>query len=69
MLVQVILIRIENYSFVKNYGSSISWFLRVAGNVLRLGEGCLTDAQFSHGISMAAFAKPLLPAGRFISRI
>jgi len=34
---------------------------------LRLGEGCLTDAQFSHGISMAAFAKPLLCAGRFIS--
>jgi len=36
MLVQVILIRIENYSFVKNYGSSISWFLRVAGNVPQL---------------------------------
>jgi hypothetical protein len=36
-------------------------------NVLRLGEGCLTDAQFSHRISMAAFAKPLLCAGRFIS--
>ena len=40
----------------------------MAANVLRLGEGCLTDVQFSHVISMAAFAKPLLPAGRFISR-
>lgn len=34
----------------------------VAANVSRLGEGCLTDAQFSHEISMAAFAKPLLYA-------
>jgi hypothetical protein len=32
----------------------------MAYNVLRLGEGCLTDAHFSHGISMAAFAKPML---------
>jgi len=32
-------------------------------NVWQLGEGCLTDAQFSHGISMAAFAKPVLYAG------
>jgi len=39
----------------------------ITDNVLRLGEGCLTDAQFSHGISLAAFAKPLLCAGRFIS--
>jgi len=39
----------------------------INANVLRLGEGCLTDAHFSHGISTAAFAKPLLCAGRFIS--
>ena len=32
-------------------------------NGLRLGEGCLTDTQFSHGILMATFAKPLLYAG------
>ena len=35
----------------------------MTANVLRLGEGCLTDAQFSPGISMAAFAKPLLGDG------
>lgn len=40
---------------------------KLSFNVWRLGEGCLTDAQFSHGISLAAFAKPLLCAGRFIS--
>jgi hypothetical protein len=39
----------------------------LAHNVLRLGEGCLTDAKFSQFFSMAAFAKPLLCAGRFIS--
>jgi len=47
----------------------VKWLITppLAYNVLWLGEGCLTDAQFSHGISMAAFAKPLLCAGRFIS--
>lgn len=40
----------------------------VACSVLRLGEGCLTNVQFSQKNFMAAFAKPLLPAGRFISR-
>ena len=39
----------------------------LADNVLRLGEGCLTDVQFSQQTLMAAFAKPLLCAGRFIS--
>jgi len=32
----------------------------IASNVLRLGEGCLTDVQFSQQTLMAAFAKPLL---------
>lgn len=36
---------------------------KVAYNVFGLGEGCLTDAQFSQQISKAAFPKPLLPAG------
>jgi len=32
----------------------------ISYNVLRLGEGCLTDAQFSLQTLMAAFAKPLV---------
>ncbi len=34
---------------------------------MRLGEGCLTESSKFAQISMAAFAKPLLCAGRFIS--
>ena len=37
-----------------------------SANVLRLGEGCLTECSKFAQILMAAFAKPLLPAGRFI---
>jgi hypothetical protein len=40
----------------------------MAANVMRLGEGCPTESSNFAQISMAAFAKPLLPAGRFISR-
>jgi hypothetical protein len=40
----------------------------MAGNVLRLGEGCLTECSIFAQNFMAAFAKPLLPAGRSISR-
>jgi hypothetical protein len=36
-------------------------------NGRRLGEGCLTESSNFAQISMAAFAKPLLCAGRFIS--
>jgi len=39
--------------------------VKVTYNGFGLGEGCLMDAQISHRISMAAFAKPLLCAGRF----
>ena len=34
----------------------------------RLGEGCLTGISIFAQNFLAAFAKPLLPAGRFISR-
>jgi hypothetical protein len=34
--------------------------VKMAYNVLRLGEGCLTESSKFAQISMAAFAKPLL---------
>jgi len=42
-------------------------FRSLATNVWRLGEGCLTESSKFAQISMAAFAKPLLCAGRVIS--
>jgi hypothetical protein len=36
-------------------------------NVLRLGEGCLTESSNFAQMFLADFAKPLLCAGRFIS--
>jgi hypothetical protein len=40
----------------------------MTANVWWLGEGCLTESLNFAQMFMAAFAKPLLPAGRFISR-
>jgi hypothetical protein len=40
----------------------------MSDNVLQLGEGCLTGNSNFAQMFLAAFAKPLLPAGRIIGR-
>ena len=54
----------------KNEIFNVSTFLALAYNVEAVGVRffALSECSILARISMAAFAKPLLPAGRFISR-